>query len=235
VRLGNLDTGWWETVIPPFSIWALRNEKSRTYCTLTSEVDRWVRRSYHQVAIVLGALALFATVMTVFLLVQDDPLALFYVLIPALLAAFLSFQAWIYERNCGRMQDFGQILNPASREVDYVHWRGVRTIFDNGLVLQTYSPGNGPNGLVFQVFLGADGAVRTPDSEDLKSWSGASPLITARDLRARSRDSPAECRVSTLCSSPRPSSRRIFRTLRTSPSRALRTCPAGRRRDGAHL
>jgi len=150
VRLGNLDTGWWETVIPPFSIWALRNEKSRTYCTLTSEVDRWVRRSYHQVAIVLGALALFATVMTVFLLVQDDPLALFYVLIPALLAAFLSFQAWIYERNCGRMQDFVQILNPASREVDYVHWRGVRTIFDNGLVLQTYSPGNGPNGLAFR-------------------------------------------------------------------------------------
>jgi len=134
--------------------------------------------------------------MTVFLLVQDDSSALFYVFIPALLAAFLSFQAWIYERNYGRMQDFLQILNPASREVDYVHWQGIRTIFDNGLVLQTYNPGNGPNGLVFGVFLGADGAVQTPDSEDMKSWSRAFPPITSRGLRVRSRTSPAEYRMS---------------------------------------
>jgi len=170
------------------------NDDRRT--GLPNDVDHWVRRGYHQVAIALGALALFASVMTVFLLVRDGPPALLYVLILALLAAFLWFQAWISERNFGRMRDFLRILNPASREVDYVHWQGIRTIFDNGLVLQTYNPGNGPNGLVFGVFLGADGAVLTPRPEDLTSWSRAFPPISARGLRVQSHARPNEYRMS---------------------------------------
>ncbi len=162
---------------------------------LPNDVDHWVRSGYHLVAIALGALALFVAVMTAFLLVRDGPPAFSYVLILALVAAFLGFQAWVSERNYGRMQEFLRLLSPASREMGYVHWQGVRTIFDNGLVLQTFNPGNGPNGLVFAAFLGADGAVQTPASEDLMSWSRAFPPITARGLRVRSRNSPPEYRM----------------------------------------
>ena len=115
-----------------------------------------------------------------------------YLLILAPIAAFLGYQAWISERNYGRIQEFLSKLKPWSRDMRYVHWLGIRTIFDNGLVLQVYNPGNGPNGFVFMAFLSADRVVQTPGPQEVESWTRAFSRRGAKRLLGRRRGSPTK-------------------------------------------
>lgn len=161
------------------------------------DVDYAVRRTYHHVAIALGALAFFVALVTAILVVLYTSLYFPYLLILAPIPVFLGYQAWISERDYGRLQEFLSTLKPWSREMRYVHWLGIRTIFDNGLVLQVYNPGNGPNGFVFMAFLSADGVVQTPGSEELESWTKAfSRRRGAMGLLGRRRGSPTKTRES---------------------------------------
>src|SRR5437870_2437614 len=135
------------------------------------DVDYAVRRTYHYVAIALGVLAFSIGLITGILVLLYPNLYFPYLLILAPIAAFLGYQAWISERNYGRIQEFLSKLKPWSRDMRYVHWLGIRTIFDNGLVLQVYNPGNGPNGFVFMAFLSADRVVQTPGPQEVESWT----------------------------------------------------------------
>ena len=162
---------------------------------LPTDTAQAVRKVYHQAGIAVGVVACFAAVATIFMVVQFGVSSSWsYVLLLALVSAFLGYQAWVSERNYKRMRQFLLALMPRSREMGYVHWNGIRAIFDNGLVLQLFNPGNGPNGLVFSAFLGADGKAQLPRSEDVTAWTRAFPIGRMKGLGRRVRGDDAQNR-----------------------------------------
>lgn len=168
-----------------------------TRLELPTDAARAIRRVYYQAGIAVGGVACFGAAAAVFIAVEFGISSSWsYALLLALVAAFLGYQAWISIHNYERVQQFLFTIAPRSHGMDYVHWNGVRVIFDNGLVLQLYNPGNGPNGLVFSAFLGADGKIQLLRSEDVTALTRVFPAGNPRGLGRAMRGDAAQNRVS---------------------------------------
>lgn len=162
---------------------AVAGDVTATATELPTDAAHAVRRVYYEAGIAVGIVACFAAAAAVFMLLHFGVSSSWsYALLLVLVAAFLGYQAWVSERNYKRIREFLLALAPRSRDVGYVRFHGIRAIFDNGLVLQLYNPGNGPNGLVFSAFLGADGKIQLLRSEDVTAWTRVFPVGNVKGL-----------------------------------------------------